>query len=731
MTKEQIPTIQEAIDLGVQHHNAGDLPKAESIYQQILQADLNQPVAMHLLGVIAHQVGKNDISVDLISKALTIKPDFAEAHSNLGNVLQELGKLDEAVASCNKAIAIKPNFAEAHYNLGLALQGLGQPDEAVASYYKAIAIKPDYTDAYSNLGLTLQGFGKLDEAVASYNKALAIKPNFAEAHSNLGNALYMLGQLDEAVASYSKAIIIKPDYFEAHFNLSNALNELGRHDEAVACYNKTIVVKPDYAEAYSNLGNAFQALGNFDEAVIRYHRALTIKPDMFEAYFNLSNALQGLGQLDEAVTSCKKVLTIKPDNSACHSNILQTEQYRLGQNSKNLYKIHKDWDKRHAQRFQATWPKHLNTPDIGRILRIGFVSPDLGRHPVGYFLVQFFEKILKTEIETVIYSNRLIHNLDDLSDRIKAASSFWRDVNGIPDDKLAKIILGDKIDILFDLTGHFSENRLLLFARKPAPIQVSWAGYVGTTGLSAMDYLLSDIHSTPLDEEKYYSEQIIRMAAWICYEPPAYAPEVGPSPFKKNGHMTFSSFCNPAKINEEVISVWAIIMNKIEGSCLIIKYKGIDSAANIKRLRTKFEAQGIDKSRLTLEGKSSHVDLLARYNDVDITLDTFPYSGGLTTFESLWMGVPVISVPGKTFASRHSLSHLSTIGLPELVAKDKDDYVRLTVELAKDAERMVELRVGLRSRMANSPICDGDKFSRNFTTLMKKIWRDWCFTQDK
>jgi protein O-GlcNAc transferase len=595
MTEEQTLTIQQAIDLALQHHTAGDLPKAEGIYQQILQVDPNQPFALHLLGVITHQVGKNDIAVDLI----------------------------------NKAITIKPNFAEAHYNLGIVLQALGR--------------------------------------------------------------------IDEAEEHFSRAIVIKPDYFEAHSNLGNVFKELGKIDEAIKSYNNALNIKPDYAEAHNNLGVAFKDLGKLDEAIYKFNKALELEPDLPEA----------------------------------HSNILQTEQYRLGQNSKNLYKIHKDWDKRHAQRFQATWPKHLNTPDIGRILRIGFVSPDLGRHPVGYFLVQFFEKILKTEIETVIYSNRLIHNLDDLSDRVKAASSFWRDVNGIPDDKLAKIILGDKIDILFDLTGHFSENRLLLFARKPAPIQVSWAGYVGTTGLSAMDYLLSDIHSTPLDEEKYYSEQIIRMAAWICYEPPAYAPEVGPSPFKKNGHMTFSSFCNPAKINEEVISVWAIIMNKIEGSCLIIKYKGIDSAANIKRLRTKFEAQGIDKSRLTLEGKSSHVDLLARYNDVDITLDTFPYSGGLTTFESLWMGVPVISVPGKTFASRHSLSHLSTIGLPELVAKDKDDYVRLTVELAKDAERMVELRVGLRSRMANSPICDGDKFSRNFTTLMKKIWRDWCFTQDK
>ena len=218
---------------------------------------------------------------------------------------------------------------------------------------------------------------------------------------------------------------------------------------------------------------------------------------------------------------------------------------------------------------------------------------------------------------------------------------------------------------------------------------------------------------------------------WLCYDPPEYAPEVGPSPFKQNGIVTFCSFSNPAKINEEVITVWSKIMNEVVNSRLLIKYKGIDSVNNIERLRTKFEAQGIEKSRLIIEGNSPHIELLSRYNDVDIALDTFPYSGGLTTFEALWMGVPVITVPGQTFASRHSLSHLSTIGLPELVAKDKDDYVRLTIDLACDTERLAKLRAELRNRMVNSPVCDRKKFASNFTVIMQKVWRDWCLAQDK
>jgi tetratricopeptide (TPR) repeat protein len=292
--QKQTLTIQQAIDLAVQHHTAGDLPKAESIYNQILQAGPNQPDALHLLGVISHQVGKNDIAVDLISKALSIKPDFADAHNNLGLALHELGLLDEAVASYNKAIAIKPGYADALYNLGNALKELGRLDEALSSYNKAIAIKHNYAEAHSNLGTALQELRQLDEAVASYNKAIAIKPDYPEAHYNLGNALNDLGQLDEAVDIFNKAISIKPDYAEAYCNLGNALRELRKLDEAVTSYNKALAIKPDFAEAHYNLGNALNDLGSLDEAVTSYKKALDIKPDLDEVHNNLKIAIKAL-----------------------------------------------------------------------------------------------------------------------------------------------------------------------------------------------------------------------------------------------------------------------------------------------------------------------------------------------------------------------------------------------------------------------------------------------------
>ena len=308
---EQTLTIQQAIDRAVQYHQAGDFFKARGIYQQILQANPNQPIALHLLGVIAHQAGESDITIDLISKALAIKPDYAEAHTNLGIAFQETGKLDEAADSYIKAITIKPDYIEAHNNLGNTLQTLWKLDEAVASYGKALAIKPDFGEAHNNLGNALKGLGKLDEAVVSYNKAIAVKPDYAEAHSNLGNSLQALGKLDEAVESYHKAITIKPDYAEAHSNLGNAFKALERYDQAVASYGKALAIQPDYAEAQYNLGNSLQALGKLDEAVVSYKKAIAIKPDFSDALSNLGTVFQALGRLDKAVESYKKSFELR------------------------------------------------------------------------------------------------------------------------------------------------------------------------------------------------------------------------------------------------------------------------------------------------------------------------------------------------------------------------------------------------------------------------------------
>jgi len=310
--------IQQALGIAIQHHSAGELSQAEGIYQQILEADPNQPDALHYLGVLAHQMGNNDVAVELIGKALAIKPNYLEAHTNLGLALQKLGRLDEAVSSFHKALTIKPDYAEAHNNLGTVLKDQAKLSEAVDSYHKALAIKPDYAEAYSNLGLALQDMGNLDEAVECYHKALAIKPDYPEAHNNLGNALKEQGKMTDAVASYHKAIAIKPDYALAHSNLGAAFQEQGMHDDAVASFRDAIAIKPDYAEAYSNLGATLQEQGKHDDAVASFREALAIRPEYAEVYCNLGNALIELGKPDDGVASFRDALTINPDYAEAH-----------------------------------------------------------------------------------------------------------------------------------------------------------------------------------------------------------------------------------------------------------------------------------------------------------------------------------------------------------------------------------------------------------------------------
>jgi len=314
-------SIQQAIDLAMQHSSAGDLSRAESICQQILQSDPDHPVALNLLGGIAHQVGKTDIAADLIGKALATRPDYAEANYNLGIVLKHQGKLDEAVASLQKALDVKPDYAEAHSTLGNTFKDQGKPDDAVACYHKALAIKPDFIEAYSNLGNVLKDQGRLDDAVASFQKAIAIRPDFFEAHCNLGNVLENQGKPDEAVSSYHKALAINPESAGAHYNLGKILKNQGKLEDAVACYQKAIAIKPDFVEAYSNLGNVFADQGKLDEAVASFHRAIAIRPDFAEAYSNLGNVFADQGKLDDAVSSYQKALAINPGYAEANYNL--------------------------------------------------------------------------------------------------------------------------------------------------------------------------------------------------------------------------------------------------------------------------------------------------------------------------------------------------------------------------------------------------------------------------
>ncbi len=727
--------ISQKPDFADAHYNLGTVlddmkryEEAAAAYRMALSIKPKYLAALGNLASVWVKLERFDEAIEHYHRALEIEPDYVQAHLNLGHLYKRVDRIYDAVTSFEKVSLLNPETANIFLYLGQTLQRSDELEKAEVAYRQALEVKPDCAETYFGLGQLYYLKEQMDGCITYYQKSLTLNPQSAETYANLGLAFHDIGNTAEALKCYREALNLNPELATAHFNLGNEFQHQQRFDEALECYEKALEIEPAFVRAINNTGTTLQSMGRLDEAIDHYRKAISIEPDYAEAHNNLGNAFFDLGNPDQAIESYKSAIEHNPDFTGAYSNWLLAEHYRPGHTVASLYKLHRGWDEKFGAPLQPSWQKFPNSVNPERQIRIGFVSADLGRHPVGYFVVGLFENLQGFGIETICYSDRVA---DDQTNRIKEAVNLWRDIRGKSDEEVASMVHEDEVDILFDLAGHSGKNRLPVFVRKPAPVQVSWAGYVGTTGLSAIDYLLSDHISTRSDEEKYYSEKIIYMPdQWLCYEPPSYAPDVNSLPFDRNGYVTFGSFSNPGKINKEVISVWAQILAAVDGSQLVLKYRRLDSAPNIKRLSDGFEAQGIDPSRLILEGRSPHPDLLARYHDIDIALDPFPYSGGLTTYEALWMGVPVITATGNTFASRHSESHLKTIGFPEFVASSSVEYAERAIDLANNSETLNTVRRHLRQKMAASPTCDHRTFARNFAFQMRGIWKDWCATND-
>jgi predicted O-linked N-acetylglucosamine transferase (SPINDLY family) len=629
----------------------------------------------------------------------------------------QAGRLQAAEQIYRQILQADPNQADAIHLLGVMAHQAGQHAIAVQYIERAIGLNDGTAAFHNNLGEAYRALGRIPEAAACYRRALQRKPNYAEAYSNLGNALKQQGKLEEAIAAYRRALEAKPDCAEVNGNLGLALADRKQLDEAVACYRRALELKPDFAEVYGNLGLALAGQEKPDEAIAAYRRALELKPDFAEAHANLGNTLQDQGRLDEAIAAYRRALELKPDFAKAHSNLLLTLHYCAGATPAALAEAHAEFDRLHAARLRGSSSRRGKIPAGDGRLRLGFVSPDLRRHPVGYFLVRVLENLSRQRFETVCYSDRILQ--DGLTRRLQSAAAAWRDVIGLSDEQLAEQIRADRIDILFDLAGHTAGNRLLVFARKPAPLQITWIGYEGTTGLAAMDCLLADRHVVPEGTERYYREQVLRMPdGYLCYDPPGAAPPAGPPPSSKKGYATFGSFNNPAKITAEVAAVWASILRRMPAARLMLKYRGLGDPGVKRRYLDLFALGGVEPQRLDLLPWSPHAEYLAAYQQVDVALDPFPFSGSATTCEALWMGVPVITCPGETFASRHSLSHLSNIGLTETIARDLDQYVDMAVALAGDPPRLAALRADLRERVAASSLCDGSRFATHLASLL-------------
>jgi protein O-GlcNAc transferase len=719
------PSLAEAHgNLGSAFKDQGNLDEAIACYRRAVELKPDFAEAHSNLGIALRDLGKSDEAIPHYRRALELRPDCAEAQNNLGNAFKDRGNVDEAMSCYRRALELKPDYPAALNNLGIVYLDLGKPDEAIACYRRAVELRPGSAEVQNNLGVVYFDLGKPDEAIACYRRAVELRPGSAEVRNNLGIVYFDLGKPDEAIACYRRAVELRPDFVEACYNLANALKDQENVDDAIACYRRALELRPGFPGAHSNLGNALKGQGKLAEAIACYRRALELRPDFAEAQNNLGNAFRDQGELDEAIASYQRALQLRSNYPAAHSNLLYTLHYCPGVTPAALAEAHAEFDRRHAAHLSDAVAPHQKIHRSRDRVRLGFVSPDLGRHPVGYFLVRALENLSQEQFETTCYSDRIVK--DALTHRLQAASTRWRDIAGMSHERLAERIRADRIDILFDLAGHTARNRLLVFARRPAPIQISWIGYEGTTGLAAMDYLIADRLMIPPGSERHYRERVLRMPeGYLCYEPPETAPPVGPPPSLERGFATFGSFNNPAKITPDVVAVWARILRGTPASRLVMKYRGLTDPIVRARFLDLFAAQGVEPRRLDLLPWSSYSDYLASYHQVDVTLDPFPFSGSTITCESLWMGVPVIACPGESFASRHSLSHLSNVGLTETISRDVDEYVGLAVSLAEDGPRLSAMRSGLRGQMAASPLCDGKRFADNLTSMLRDVWERW------
>ncbi len=574
--------------------------------------------------------------------------------------------------------------AEQQFQLAVQHHHAGRLTEA-ANLYRQI---PSMAEAQLNLGSILLNDGKLDEAFGCFSEAIELKPNFAEAHSNLGNIYRAQGKLDDAVNAYHRAISLKPEFLIAHNNLGVALTDLGKMDEAIAAFRRVLEMNADYAQAYHNLGNIYKDQGLIDDALACHRRAVALKGD----------------------------------DSRMHSNLLYALHLDPRQDASSLFQEHYNWARRHADPLKKLIKPHTNSRVRERRLKIGYVSPDLTFHPVGRFLLPLMEHYDRTGFEVTCYSD--VRVPDQLTQRLSSLSGQWRNIVGVSDDEVAQMVRNDGIDILIDLAMHFADNRLLLFARKPAPVQASYLAYCSTTGLDTIDYRFTDAHLDPPGSgDAHYSEKSFRLESYWCHWPCIATPDVGPLPAATSGRVTFGCLNNFAKASAPALALWCQLLHRVPHSRLILHAK---EGSHRQRVFDLFKDQGLDPQRLRFLSRMTAPAYFAAYQEIDICLDPFPCGGGTTTCDALWAGVPVVSLAGRTAVGRAGASILNNAGMAELVAQSEEQYVQIAAALAADLPRLASLRAGLRKRLQRSPLMNAARFTRNLESAYRQMWHRWC-----
>lgn len=657
-------------------------------------------------------------------QAARLEPESADAHSLMGLIAAQQGDPERAVTHLQVAARCAPGAPVVQNNLGVAYRDCRRFDEAMSCFRRAIEAQPDYAAAHLNLGEAHRAQGDAEAAVACYRQALTANPRLAAAHVAWGGLLRAQGELPEAANHFRQALEIQDEH-GVRMQLAAVLDAMGRHQQAADLYRELAARLPRDAGVLNNLGLVLVRLGNIGEAIGCYRRAIALDPDNPVPHNSLGNALTQSGRPAAAIDAFRRSLALRADYAKAHSNLLLNMNY-LDDQQEHILAESLRFDEQQA-RHPADGAVFANAPDANRRLRIGYVSGDFRRHSVAYFLLPLLEAHDRDRFEIFCYSNTQAP--DAVTAQIRSSADHWAAIHDLPDEAAAERITQDGIDILVDLSGHTGGNRLLVFVRRSAPVQVSYLGYPNTTGLEAMDYRITDAVADPTEPEveRRYTERLVRLpGGFLCYRNDPASPPAAAVPSAGRGHVTFGSFNTLGKITDDVVRAWSALLHEVPGARLCLKAGALAYEDTRRFVAERFAEHGIGAERLDLMGPLPKAEHLGAYGRIDIALDTFPYNGTTTTCEALWMGVPVVTMRGRYHAGRVGASILQQAGLPDLVAPDPPGYLALARSLAADASFRAGLRENLRERMLKSALMNPSRLARELESAYRRIWEDWC-----
>lgn len=702
----------------------GEAEAARAMCGRLVDADPQDADALHLAGLL--EIGRDrEAARALIGRALSVREDPVFL-VNFAMTCVGLSERDMAIHALNRAIELRPHSPIALNNLGHLYGEAGDAARASALFERALALAPNHAAIHFNYGTMLLKANELARAEAVLRRTVAIAPNHADAWNNLAKVMLAEKRVTQALAVLEHARTIAPDSVEILTNIGAILSGGARIEEARTVLERALELDLHRASAWSNLGSVLLKLARHDEARAALIRAVELKPDFADAHINLGNACSKAGRIDEAIACYRRAMACDPTHPGAHSNLLFSLMFALD-DAQAIRAEAERFAARHEAAFLAAsaGARYANTPEATRRLRIGYVSPDFRNHCQSLFTTPLFSHHDHAAFEIVCYA--LSAQRDDATVRLQQCADLWRDVSEFDDGRLAQQIRDDGIDILVDLTMHMDGARRLLFARRPAPVQVAWLAYPGTTGSPSIGWRLTDPWIDPPDVplvDDQYTECSLRLPdAFWCYDPLTNGVDANVLPAHSAGHITFGCLNNPCKLTDTTLSLWSGVFAALPDARLVLM---APPGGAREQIAARLAAHGVARDRVSFVGFQSRAEYLRTYHRIDIALDTFPANGHTTSLDAFWMGVPVPTRFGRSAVSRAGLCLLANLGLPELAADNDADYVAIVTALARDLLRLAALRAGLRARMEASPLMDGARFARNVEAAYRHMWEAWC-----